>query len=301
MADSPSRSDTPDSASPWGDARPWWTADHGGDTGPHGMVPDATGPQLMIGNMSGGYPVVPVAQGGTGPLPLMPVPPPSGPALPGPALPGSAPQGPPSPARRRPLRLVLVAGAAMVASAVLMAGVLAFRMESGGDGGGKKVGTTGGAPASRKVIDAGPVAGGLRRDVLTSPPASAAYPFVVAAVRATGIPVAERGQAVYTEGPGRPLNVLFVGGTGSVGDPAAFLRRARPTTFIAGQGAEPGVGGGTAVCGTFAVLAETHTYCAWATEDSYGVVASNRPTLNPHFPLMAEIMRRIRQDVERPR
>ncbi|RFS83227.1 hypothetical protein D0T12_24075 [Actinomadura spongiicola] len=302
MADSPSRSDTPDAASPWGDARPWWTADHGDGTGPHGMVPDVTGPQLVIGDMSGGYPVVPVAQGGTGPLPVMPGPPPHGPMLPGPTLPGAGRQGPPPrPARRRPLRVLLVAGAVMVASAVLMAGVVAFRVEGGGDGGGRGTGTTGGVLASRKVIDAGAVAGGLRRDALTSPPASAAYPFVAGAIWATGVPVAERGQAVYAEGPGRPINLLFVGGTGPVGDPAAFLRRARPTTFIAGQGAEPGAQGGKAVCGTFAVLADTHTYCAWATEDSYGVVASNRPTLSPHFPLMAELMRRIRRDVERPR
>ncbi|TDB89084.1 hypothetical protein E1264_09385 [Actinomadura sp. KC216] len=324
MAESPPRSDTPDSSSgddpnaprpagegdpaedtggPWGDARPWWSSDPGA----------GTGPQIVIRDASGGHPVVP---DGTGPLPAVPGPP-AAPLPPGPPVPGPPPlPRPPSPGARQSAggakrfpKVLLVWGVAAVGAVVVMAGMLAFRTDTGGiggTGGGTKP-TAGadaraaGGPAPTTVISAGATAGGLRMDGLTSPQASAAYPFVAAAVEAAGVPVAERGTAVYSEEPTRPVNVLFVGGTGQVGDPADFLQKARPTTFIIGQGADPGAKGGKAVCGTFAVLADTHTYCAWATADSYGVVASNRPSFNPRFALMADIMRRIRKDVERPR
>lgn len=320
MAESPPRSDMPDSASgddprraedgeavgpdggpgPWGGSRPWWTADPGtgpqflpGGSGPLPMFPDGTGPQIVIsggtgappvvGGGTGGHPIVPDAAfplppNGTGPLPPLPFPPPAA---------GS----------RRGLRVLLAAGAATVVAVVLAAGALAVRNEDGGEQGAQVTGV----PAAKKVINAGAVAGGLRRDALVGPPASAAYPFVAGAVEAGGVPPAERGQAVYSEHPVRPVNVLFVGGTGRVGNPADFLQKAQPTTFIAGQDADPGPMGGRAVCGTFAVLAQTHTYCAWATDDSYGIVASNVPSPNPEFTLMADVMRRIRKDVERPR
>lgn len=340
MAESPPRSGAPDSApgddldaaqvvedgdapeaarAPWGRARPWWSLDTGEGTGPLPPV-NGTGGHPMVGGSgahpvvgsgahpvvgsgahpvvgsgahpvvgsgahpvvgTGGHPVVgtgghPIVQGGTGPVP----------AVPGPAK-----------RRRRVPRLLLVAGAASVAAVALLAGALAFRT----DGGGAEDARTTAVPASKRVISAGPAAGGLHKDGLTAPQASAAYPFIAAAVEAGGVPVAKHGTAVYTEEPVRDVNVLFMGGTGPVGDPADFLQRIQPTTFIAGQDADAGGRGGKAVCGTFAVLAETHTYCAWATEDSYGVVASNRPTRNPQFTLMADVMRRIRKDVERPK
>ncbi|GAA1828147.1 hypothetical protein [Actinomadura chokoriensis] len=290
-------------SAPWGRARPWWSLDPGDGTGPlpslggtggHPMV-GGTGGHPVVGSGAhpvvgsgahpvigtGGHPVVgtgghPVV--GTGPLPVAP---------------GGAPAGA---RKRRVPRLLLVTGVAAAAAIALMAGALAFRT-GGGDA---KDARTTALPASKKVIEAGPVAGGLHRDRLTSPQASAAYPFIAGAVEAGGVPVAKRGAAVYSEEPVRKLNVLFMGGTGPVGDPADFLQKVQPTTFIAGQDAEAGKGA-KAVCGTFAVLAETHTYCAWATRDSYGIVASNRPTLNPQFPLMADVMRRIRKDVERPK
>jgi hypothetical protein len=334
MAESPGRSGAPDApsgddldaaqvvedgdapeaaAEPLRGLRPWWSVDYGDGTGPHGLV-NGTGPQMMPAsatesgahpvvrsgpqvmpgpaNGSGAHPVVrtgpqgvlpdgsgahPVIPNGTGPLPAMP--------------------GAPPARRRRPPRLLLLAGAGLVAAVMLGAGVLAFRTV----GGAAKDARTTGVPASKKVIDAGAVAGGLRKDGLTAPQASAAYPFVAGAVEAGGVPVAEKGLAVYTEEPVSQVNVLFAGGTGQIGDPADFLQKARPTTFIAGQGADPGPKGGKAVCGQFAVLADTHTYCAWATKDSFGVVASNRATLNPQFALMADVMRRIRKDVEKPK
>ncbi|MFA1544347.1 hypothetical protein [Actinomadura monticuli] len=353
MADSPPRSGAPGSASgddldaaqviedgsgpgaadapPFGGARPWWSADSGDGTGPHGALggtgphvlpaqrdgsgpypvpPYGTGPLATV-NGTGGHPMVggtgghpivggsgafpvvgtgghPIVQGGTGAQPVIrdgtgPLPP----------VPGA-----PGPRRRRVPRLLLVVGVSAAAAVALMAGALAFRTVGGGA---ERDARTTADPASKKVISAGPAAGGLRKDALTAPQASAAYPFIAGAVEAGGLPVAEQGLAVYTEEPVRKVNVLFMGGTGQVGDPAAFLRKVRPTTFITGQGADPGDQGGKAVCGTFAVLAETHMYCAWATRDSYGVVASNHPTVNPQFPLLADVMRRIRKDVEKPK
>jgi hypothetical protein len=326
MADSPPRSGTPDSPSgddldsaqviedgrepeddptPFGGARPWWSVDIGDGTGPHAMVngtgPQAmpplrevsgphamprngTGPHAMPGsaNGSGALPVVGtgphgVLPNGTGPLPRVT----GAPAGPGGRLP-------------KPL---LVAGVAVVVGMLLVAGALALRA----GGAGKDAETAAGPGPSKKVIKAGPTAGGLHKDPLTSPQASAAYPFLAGAVEAGGVPVAENGLAVYTEVPVRNVDLLFVGGTGQIGDPSGFLQKTQPTTFIAGQDADPGRKGGKAVCGTFAVLAETHTYCAWATKDSFGVVASNRPSVNPQFPLMADLMHRIRKDVEKPK
>src|SRR5690606_3448192 len=157
------------------------------------------------------------------------------------------------------------------------------------------------AAKSTRVIEAGGAAAGRAKDPLTPPQASAAYPFVAGAIKAAGIPVAERGQAVYGDQTARQVNVLFMGGTGPVGDPETFLHKVQPTTFIARQDAVPGNKRGKTVGGTFAILSETLTYYARVTEHSYGVVASNRATLNPQFPLIADVMRRIRNDVERPR
>ncbi|SNT48072.1 hypothetical protein SAMN05443665_103435 [Actinomadura meyerae] len=297
---------------PWGGKRPWWSAESGGTgplpslgTGGHPMVGGSgafpqvggtgghpavgTGGHPAVGTGghpavgTGGHPAVgtgghPVVVDGTGPLP--PVPP------------------APAPVRRRRVpRLLLVSGAAVVAAVALMAGALAFRTGTGV----ARDTPTAELPAPKKVITAGAVAGGLRKDALTPPRESAAYPFIAGAVEAGGVPAGEHGTAVYGGEQARKLNVLFMGGTGAVGDPAAYLRKARPTTFIAGQEAVAGGKGAKAFCGTFAVLAETHAYCAWATRDSYGFVATNRATPHPQFPLLADVMRRIRRDVERPK
>ncbi|HEY8482835.1 MAG TPA: hypothetical protein VIL71_23720 [Spirillospora sp.] len=336
MAESPPRSDVPESTSgdeleapqavedgdarerastvpsPWGSARPWWSAEPSegtgphtmpasangsgahpvvGGTGPHGVVSDGTGPHGVISDGTGPHGVVPdgtgpqgVVQDGTGPVPTVP---------------GQQPPPPPSTAARI-RRLLLVAGAVVVVAGLLAAGVLVFRLDRGVGGVATRDATADVGP-STKVIDAVANAGGLTRDTTTRPVTTAAYPFIVGAVEAGGIPVAENGQAVYTGEPARPVNVLFMGGTGPVGDPEKFLQRAQPTTFIAGQDADPGKKGGKAVCGTFAVLNETHTFCAWATRDSYGIVASNLASPTPQFSLMSDVMRRIRNDVEKPR
>ncbi|WP_242905808.1 hypothetical protein [Actinomadura terrae] len=282
---------------PWGASLPWWSVEQGGGTGPQ-QVPNGTGPHAA-----------PPAPNGTGPLPVAPQPPAAGSG------------------ERKPVpRLLLGAGVGALLVVVLMAAVLAVRSD-----GGKKTGSA--VTASKRKITAVAVAGGLHRDGTTPPVTSAAYPFIAAAIKAGGVPVSKDGVAVYAAdvagGPGAPLNVLFMGGTGAVGDPVAFLRTIRPATFIAAQDTGAGKDGGRALCGSFAVLAEVHVYCAWATKDSYGVVASNTAVraaaaaatatntldavespgtahdvtaaANQEIPVVADLMRRIRQDVEKPR
>ncbi|MFD0687554.1 hypothetical protein [Actinomadura fibrosa] len=334
MADSPPRSDAPGSApgddldrqqaaedgapggpvvatpEPWGGSPPWWSSAPGDGTGPHALpggtgphvlpdgtgphvLPDGTGPHRLPGSANGTGPLRMPGPGpangtgghplpnGTGPIPVMPGQDGAGTA---------ARQG----GRGRLPGLLLGAGIGACLLALLIAGVLVLR--SGADRKAPAV-----SKASTKRIATAAIAGGLRKDGVTAPPASAAYPFVAAAVRAGGIPAAKDGTAVYTDQPTGEVNVLFMGGTGQVGDPAEFLRKIRPTTFVTGQNADAGAGGGRALCGTFAVLADVHLYCAWATKDSYGIVASNVSTPGEPVPLMADLMRRVRQDVEKPR
>lgn len=323
MAESPPRSDAPVPASgdemgasrageggvaeapaPWGASRPWWLTSDGDGSGAHPAV--GTGPHTVVG--TGPHPAVgtgPHPAVGTGPHPAVGTGPhPAVGTGPHVALDASGPlpvpQGwngqPPAPQRKTPV-LLLGAVAGVVLLLVLVAGVFALRTD-----GGKKAGPSGTA-ASKKRIVAAETAGGLIRSD-TAPAATAAYPFVAGAVQAGGVPAAKDGVAVYAQPPAGPLSVLFMGGTGRVGDPAAFLARTRPTTVITSAAEEPGQGGGKAMCGTFAVLGDVHLYCAWATGDSFGVVASDVPVPDPanaQTAGLANLMRAIRQDVEKPR
>ncbi|WP_026404346.1 hypothetical protein [Actinomadura rifamycini] len=275
---------------PWGDSVPWWSAEPRGATGPQ-KVADPSGPQRLPSDGTGPHRM----PNGTGPH-----------RMPNGTGPHRTPNGtgplPPAPdvPARRGSGMLLGAGAGAVLLVVLVAGVLLLRS---GDATGQTSGgraRTAKAFESTRTIAAGAAAGGLRRDAL-APRVAVAYPFVMGGVRAGGIPAAGKGAAVYTEGPDGVFDVLFVGGTGRVGDPAAFLRKIRPTTFIDWQNANPGKAGGNAVCGTFAVLTDVHTYCAWATGDSYGVVASNVASQQPRYAMMDALMLRIRADVERAR
>lgn len=163
-----------------------------------------------------------------------------------------------------------VAGLCVIAAAVAGGALL-----MGGDGG----------PAKRITLK--PEAGGLRRDA-SDPEASVAYPFINEAVRRGNLPRPRQTSAVYSGSAG---NVLFIGGTASIDDPIAFLERAKPNTVLSFQHV------GRGVCGTYAVLSAVHPYCAWATSDSYGFVASNAPAQDTAD--LAKLTTRLRADVER--
>ncbi|MCP2343785.1 hypothetical protein [Actinomadura rupiterrae] len=137
-----------------------------------------------------------------------------------------------------------------------------------------------------KVIKLSAEAGGLRKTA-DDPAASVAYPFIAEAVRRGRLAGAQQTSAVYT---GSSRDVLFVGGTASIADPAAFLDRARPNTVLSFQR------NGTAACGTFAVLSAVHPYCAWATSGSYGFVASNAPAQDTVD--LAKLASRMRADLD---
>src|SRR5690606_11814379 len=223
MAESPPRSDMPDSVSgddldapqvveggdapgrvaaapaPWGDSRPWWSADAGDGTGPHampghangsgahpivdgtgphGVIPDGTGPHGVVhGGGTGPHGVV---RDGTGPRGFVDgggwcqsgvvrdgtclhgvVAGRTGAGL---TVPLQAPQGAKL-AGKRFRKLVLVGGAAAVAAGVLAMGALVFWQ--GGAGGAQRDASTSGASKSTRVIEAGGAAGGLAKDPLT--------------------------------------------------------------------------------------------------------------------------------------
>ncbi|WP_067828941.1 hypothetical protein [Actinomadura kijaniata] len=250
----------------YGGAPPWWLQ----------QDEDAAAPSRVSG------PMPTVADFAPEPPPAPEQPPPH----PGPApravvdavlAPAAAPAG----RRGGPKIVVGLAAGAVLVLAVAAGGYAALARFSG--------------PPEYKIVTPASVAG-MRKDT-REPAAGAAYPFVSAGVE-NGAVAGPRAVAVYLDGA---RNVLFMGGTGAVGDPAAFLRRARPSTTIRTGPAAPARNGGQAVCGTFAVLADVHAYCAWATETSYGVVASNTPSALARPAELRDLMRRLRPEVERPR
>ncbi|MEV4252956.1 hypothetical protein AB0J52_07280 [Spirillospora sp. NPDC049652] len=176
---------------------------------------------------------------------------------------------------RRPRRKAMLLGAVGGLCAVVAAVVGGAFLLDGEDGG------------TGKRITLASQAGGLHR-AAADPAASTAYPFIAEAVRRGGIAWTRQTSAVYS---GDMRDILFVGGTAAISDPAAFLERAKPNTVLAFRHV------GRGVCGTFAVLSAVHPYCAWATSDSYGFVASNVPARDAGD--LAGLVPRMRADLER--
>ncbi|XVQ09182.1 hypothetical protein ACQP1W_42665 [Spirillospora sp. CA-255316] len=207
-----------------------------------------------------------------------PVPPNAVQAPPGPSAPGATPRKRP----KAPLMALLAVGAGVAAAAV--AAVL--------------VAVSGGDEVPLRKVAAGGTAGGLRKDA-SVPAMSAAYPFIIAAARSGGVEQAVTARGVYRDPATGAQNILFLGGTAPIGDPTAFLKKARPSTALTAAATVPGKAGGQVSCGTFAVLAETHLYCAWATENSFGFVASNEPAGAAQPSALAPLTLRMRADLEK--
>jgi len=147
-------------------------------------------------------------------------------------------------------------------------------------------------------VTAAGTAGGLRKDD-GLPEATAAYPFLLAAARAGGVAHAVTAKGAYLDPSTGRQDVLFLGGKAAIGDPAAFLQRARPSTLLTAAPTVPGKGGGQVSCGTFAVLSATHLYCAWATANSFGFIASNLPAETARPAGLAGLTARMRADLEK--
>ncbi|HZB30308.1 MAG TPA: hypothetical protein VE465_09090 [Streptosporangiaceae bacterium] len=97
---------------------------------------------------------------------------------------------------------------------------------------------------------------------------------------------------------GLPAGVIFLGGTGPLGDPAAFVASFRSAASSSGTVTEvyPGAGGGRAVCAEANSGSTRIAFCAWATTDSFGEVVSTVPGRSVSS--VASQMRRMRPDLE---
>ncbi|WP_344595998.1 hypothetical protein [Actinomadura vinacea] len=193
---------------------------------------------------------------------------------------------PPRPAPERKSKTGLMAAVAVGVGVLAAAVTAVLVVVAGGDD----------VPL-RKVAAAG-TAGGLRKDP-SAPAMSSAYPFVIAAIRAGGVEKAATARGVYRDQVNGAQSILFLGGTAAIGDPAAFLKKARPSTVLTAAKTPPGKAGGQISCGTFAVLRETHLFCAWATENSFGFVASNEPAAAARPNALAPLTLRMRTDLEK--
>jgi hypothetical protein len=168
---------------------------------------------------------------------------------------------------------------------ILVAGYMIFRTDDGAP-----------APVQKKrIVAAAAVAGGLNKTT-TIPAATAAYPFVMAGIRAAGLDGPGNAMGVYSAPVVGPQELLFVGGAADTDDPAAFVRKVKPSTALTTTNVAPG---GQAVCGTFQVLSDVHVYCAWATRGSFGVIATNLPTPIPDTAGMAGLMAKMRADLDK--
>ncbi|HEU5159218.1 MAG TPA: serine/threonine-protein kinase [Streptosporangiaceae bacterium] len=101
-----------------------------------------------------------------------------------------------------------------------------------------------------------------------------------------------------TSSNGLPAGVIFLGGTGPLGDPAAFVSSFRSAASASGTVTEvdPGAGGGRAVCADARAGSTTIAFCAWATTDSFGEIVSTTPGRSVGS--VAAQMRRMRPDLE---
>jgi serine/threonine protein kinase len=97
---------------------------------------------------------------------------------------------------------------------------------------------------------------------------------------------------------GLPAGVIFLGGTGPLGDPAAFVSSFRGAASSSGTVTEvdPGVRGGRAVCAKANSGSTSIAFCAWATTDSFGEIVSTTP--GKSVSSVANQMRRMRPDLE---
>jgi serine/threonine protein kinase len=106
-----------------------------------------------------------------------------------------------------------------------------------------------------------------------------------------------------TSSTGNPAGVIFIGGTGPLGDPdnfvSGFRRSATSNTSTTVTEVSAGSGGGKGVCAELRSAGQTISFCAWATEDSFGEIVPTVPGRSTTE--MAQLMRTMRPDLEQPR
>ncbi|MCO5991640.1 hypothetical protein NE235_36555 [Actinoallomurus spadix] len=125
-----------------------------------------------------------------------------------------------------------------------------------------------------------------------------------AAARATGARISTLVSGFYRDPaapPSMPVTggVVFVGGTGDMGDPGSFIQHLRPapgvTSSVEDKVVDVDAGGdGRAAC--FTVGDGPTDTCVWATEHSFGTITPTEVLRVDHA---AAVMRKMRPDVER--
>ncbi|WP_067477371.1 hypothetical protein [Actinomadura hibisca] len=252
--------------------------------GPYGQGPQTPGPQ-------GPYGGVPQGQGPYGPPPGGPYGPPPGP--PGPGAPyGQSPYGgpPPGPPKSRAgLVIGLVIGALAL---IVVAGIVVVVLARAGGG-------------DEYTITTPATVAGRQRDTSTESRLSTQMSSLRSQLESqSGGKIDSFVSAFYKDASGGtsltvPQGVMFVGGTGEMGDPDAFVRGFREAGQKAGSvvtETEPGPHGGKAACGQVSGSGVTISQCAWATRSSFGVVVPTTPGTSTGT--AAELMRTFRGEVE---
>lgn len=201
---------------------------------------------------------------------------------------GSTGPGPVSPARRSNTGLLvgLIAGCVVLAILVVVLVVVL------------------GGPVSRTKVSTPPQAGGFALSASTEPSITRISTRARAATRSTGARISTLVSGLYRDPaapPSMPVTggVVFVGGTGDLGDPGTFIQhlRSAPGVLTAADDKVVDVdagGDGRAAC--FTVGDGPTDTCVWATAHSFGTIT---PTELLRVDHAAAVMRRMRPDVER--
>jgi hypothetical protein len=158
---------------------------------------------------------------------------------------------------------------------------------------------TGGGASKRYMVGTPPSAGGLVLDRPADGIAGAAMTQQQAVARATGAKIQTMVAGFYKDPSSSsylPVGVVFVGGTGDMGDPETFLRGRRPVTGSTAVTDTDAGGEGKGVC-VMATGGSTAT-CMWATEHSFGMVTPTTPKSPAE---LGVLMRRMRPDLEQPK
>ncbi|HEY8479749.1 MAG TPA: hypothetical protein VIL71_07955, partial [Spirillospora sp.] len=202
---------------------------------------------------------------------------PGGWAPPGPVPPGMPP-GPPRAGKPKTGLIVVLLGGFMVL--VLAGAGVFFALNAGPEW----------------EVNAPGVAGGLEKTDATAGE-SPVFNSISTAVRRGDFKENSSATAIYRS-PGTGGNLLLFAGTGKIGDPEDFLRKARPlytlqTSPIWSSGDDT-----KEVCGTYRLIVRTMMYCAWATSSSYGFIAPDTPITIADYSDLKILMGRMRSDVQ---
>ncbi len=151
----------------------------------------------------------------------------------------------------------------------------------------------GGEPSKKYAVGTPSSAGGLVLDRSSGAITGTVTSRERAIVKDTGAKIRTTVSGFYRDPSSSsflPVGVVFVGGTGDMGDPDTFLRGTGPSTATV---TDPG-GDGKGAC----VTAGSTTTCMWATEHSFGMVTPTTPKSPAD---LSVLMRRMRPDLERPK